>query len=152
MGSVVIMGATAMAGTISESAVPTTNAQPFGIAAGLDGSVWFTEVAGNKIGRLSVGGTFTEFPASGNRGGHHARAGWRVLVYRDRRQQDRANHRFWDHRRVLDPYLRQFLSYDCGGARWGALVRRSGWKQDWTNYDRWRVQRVYGPDRSKHTL
>ena len=69
MGSVVIMGATAMAGTISESAVPTTNAQPFGIAAGLDGSVWFTEVAGNKIGRLSVGGTFTEFPASGNPGG-----------------------------------------------------------------------------------
>jgi len=28
----------------------------------LDGNVWFTEQIGNKIGRITTGGTFTEFP------------------------------------------------------------------------------------------
>jgi virginiamycin B lyase len=42
--------------------VPTPNAGLFGIALGPDGKVWFTELSGNKIGRLSVTDGITEFP------------------------------------------------------------------------------------------
>lgn len=36
--------------------------QPAGITAGPDGNLWFTEEAGNKIGRITTGGAITEFP------------------------------------------------------------------------------------------
>jgi plastocyanin len=41
--------------------VPTANAAPAGIATGPGGSLWFTELSGNKIGRVTTGGAFTEF-------------------------------------------------------------------------------------------
>jgi virginiamycin B lyase len=34
------------------------------IVAGPDGALWFTESAGNKIGRITTGGVFTEYPLS----------------------------------------------------------------------------------------
>ncbi len=34
---------------------------PTGIAAGPDGNLWFTESDGNRIGRITPGGTITEF-------------------------------------------------------------------------------------------
>ena len=34
---------------------------PHGIAAGPDGALWFTEYAGNRIGRITTGGSVTEF-------------------------------------------------------------------------------------------
>ncbi len=34
----------------------------FGITAGPEGNVWFTEEAGNRIGRITPSGTITEFP------------------------------------------------------------------------------------------
>src|SRR5262249_44562520 len=51
-------------GAITEYTVPTANSDPFGIAAGPDGNVWFTEYDGNQIGQLSLplaafGTTFT---------------------------------------------------------------------------------------------
>jgi virginiamycin B lyase len=44
--------------------VPTPDSEPYGIALGSDGwTVWFTEKAGNKIGKLNPGtGAVTEFP------------------------------------------------------------------------------------------
>ncbi|MBV9208929.1 MAG: hypothetical protein JO037_26760 [Actinobacteria bacterium] len=42
--------------------VPTRGAEPFGIAAGPGGTVWFTEFAAGKIGRISPSGTITEYP------------------------------------------------------------------------------------------
>ena len=40
---------------------------PFGITAGSDGNLWFTERYGNKIGRITTAGVITEFPvASGS--------------------------------------------------------------------------------------
>lgn len=42
-------------------AVPTASASPKGITAGIDGSLWFTESAGNKIGRISTSGQINEF-------------------------------------------------------------------------------------------
>ena len=35
--------------------------QPFGITAGADGALWFTEANANKIGRITTGGVITEY-------------------------------------------------------------------------------------------
>jgi virginiamycin B lyase len=42
--------------------IPTAGSQPWGIVNGRDGALWFTEWAGNKIGRVTTGGAFTEYP------------------------------------------------------------------------------------------
>ena len=34
---------------------------PYGIAAGADGALWFTEQLGNKIGRITTSGGLTEY-------------------------------------------------------------------------------------------
>src|SRR5690242_1112956 len=54
--------AAAVTGSVVEYAVPTTGSQPVSIVTGPDGSLWFTEFATNKIGRMSTNGTFDEFP------------------------------------------------------------------------------------------
>lgn len=46
---------------VHDYAIPTPGAQPWGIAAGKDGALWFTEWAGNKIGRVTTDGAFSEF-------------------------------------------------------------------------------------------
>lgn len=45
------------------SAGITPGAQPFGITAGPDVNLWFTEQAGNRIGRISPSGVLMEFSA-----------------------------------------------------------------------------------------
>jgi virginiamycin B lyase len=53
--------ASAATATITE--FPTIfNAGPWGIAAGSDGNLWFTEALNNSIGRISPAGAITEFP------------------------------------------------------------------------------------------
>jgi len=47
--------------TITEFPVPTVRAGPVGIAVGPDGNLWFTEGAGNQIGRITPAGVITEF-------------------------------------------------------------------------------------------
>jgi streptogramin lyase len=49
---------------IAEYGLPNGNgnAFPLGIAAGPDGALWFTEDYENKIGRITTGGTVTEYP------------------------------------------------------------------------------------------
>ena len=37
-----------------ELPIPTSNSDPFGITAGPDGNVWFTENLGNKIGEVRL--------------------------------------------------------------------------------------------------
>src|SRR5262245_7913108 len=51
----------ASASSISEFPIPTQGSNPAGIAAGADGNLWFTEVVGNKIGRIATDGTIAEF-------------------------------------------------------------------------------------------
>jgi sugar lactone lactonase YvrE len=48
--------------------VPTANGSPEGITTGPDGNLWFTELNGDKIGRLTPSGTVSEFavPTSGS--------------------------------------------------------------------------------------
>src|SRR5260370_29501829 len=52
----------ALLGQTRELRSPTPNSLPTGIAAGPGGNVWFTELTGNKIGRITSSGTITEFP------------------------------------------------------------------------------------------
>ena len=46
---------------IQEFLVPTTNAVPNAIVLGPDGALWFTETVGQKIGRVTTNGAFTEY-------------------------------------------------------------------------------------------
>ena len=39
----------------------TPNAAPTGMAVGLDGAIWFTENGLDRIGRITTGGTVSEF-------------------------------------------------------------------------------------------
>jgi virginiamycin B lyase len=56
-------------GPFTEYAVPTPLGGPWGITASSDSNIWFTELQGNKIGRLARDGAITEYavptPASG---------------------------------------------------------------------------------------
>ncbi len=52
----------ARVGRIDEFSIPTSGSDPFGITAGPDGNLWFTEVRGNNIGRITPAGGFAEFP------------------------------------------------------------------------------------------
>jgi len=44
----------------AEFTVPTAASSPNGIALGADGFIYFAETAGNKIGKMTTGGVFTE--------------------------------------------------------------------------------------------
>ena len=59
------------AGFVADFTIPTAGSSPYGIAAGPDGNLWFTENTGSRIGRITTGGVVTEFPipaASSSRG------------------------------------------------------------------------------------
>jgi streptogramin lyase len=64
----------AVAGTITEYAIPTGASTPYNITPGpaADGALWFTEgstTAGNKIGRITTAGVITnEFPLANGAG------------------------------------------------------------------------------------
>jgi streptogramin lyase len=69
--SFAMLGSNLSAQTIAQFSVPSAvcpdhgmngGCQPFGIVGGPDGNVWFTEFAANKIGRITPGGSITEFP------------------------------------------------------------------------------------------
>ncbi len=52
---------TAVGGTFTEYPLPTSNAQPYSIATGPDGNLWFTESNSDKIGKITTSGTVTEY-------------------------------------------------------------------------------------------
>jgi streptogramin lyase len=47
---------------VTEYTVPTANSWPLGVAVTPDGAAWFAEYNTNKIGRVTAGGSFTEYP------------------------------------------------------------------------------------------
>src|SRR5258708_38203625 len=55
--------------SVTEFPIPKANSPPSTITAGADGTIWFTETGGNKIGRISLAGAITEFSAPGAPGG-----------------------------------------------------------------------------------
>ena len=63
------IGRITLTGTVTEFPIPTPNSGPTNIAAGFDGTLWFTETTANKIARVSLGGlglavTTTSLPAA----------------------------------------------------------------------------------------
>ena len=52
----------AQLGGITEYRIPTSGATAAIITSGPDGALWFTENAGNKIGRITTAGVITEYP------------------------------------------------------------------------------------------
>jgi virginiamycin B lyase len=44
------LGAISVDGTVSEFAVPDVYSGPWGIGAGSDGNLWFTESIGSRVG------------------------------------------------------------------------------------------------------
>src|SRR5262249_2048685 len=48
-------------GTATQDSIPNSSCYSTDIAAGPDGSFWFTELEGNKIGRITPSGTIVEF-------------------------------------------------------------------------------------------
>jgi streptogramin lyase len=52
----------ALAQTIIEYPLPTAGSGPAVITAGPDGALWFAEMLGNKIGRITTNGVMSEFP------------------------------------------------------------------------------------------
>ena len=46
---------------IREFALPNAGSEPFNIALGPDGNMWFTELSGNRIGRITRRGKITEY-------------------------------------------------------------------------------------------
>jgi streptogramin lyase len=58
------VGIGAQPGKITEySTGLTASSEPFGIAAGPDGNLWFTETATSYVGRITTAGSITEFSA-----------------------------------------------------------------------------------------
>jgi streptogramin lyase len=55
----------AATGQVTEFPVPSAGGQPFGISAGPDGNVWFTEGGTQKVGRITPSGTVTDYPVTG---------------------------------------------------------------------------------------
>ncbi len=47
---------------ITEFSLPSRDSSPAGIALGPDGALWFTDYAGDRIGRLTPAGQLSEFP------------------------------------------------------------------------------------------
>ena len=47
--------------TMVELSPPTASSTPYGLAVDSSGNIWFTEISGNKIGKLTPPSTFQEF-------------------------------------------------------------------------------------------
>src|SRR5947207_2575728 len=54
---------------IDEFPIPTAASSPRSITVGADGNLWFTELFGNNIGRITRSGVITEFPVRASFGG-----------------------------------------------------------------------------------
>lgn len=62
------LGLEAQVALIKEYPLPSPNSMPAGITAGPDGALWFTEFAGNKIGRITTTGAIAEYTIPTMRG------------------------------------------------------------------------------------
>src|SRR5438132_4234783 len=58
----------AATGSITEFTLHTAGSEPYGMTAGPDGRMWFTEASGNKIGHITTAGKISEvtLPTAGS--------------------------------------------------------------------------------------
>jgi virginiamycin B lyase len=64
VGGIDVGGVDAEWHPIDEFAIPTKSSNPFGLARGTDGFLWFCESDGKNIGRINALGDIKEFPIS----------------------------------------------------------------------------------------
>ena len=60
-GSQTLTASNGGVGSVTEFSIPT-GSSPVGVTAGPDGNLWFTELYGNKVGKITPAGAVTEFP------------------------------------------------------------------------------------------
>jgi virginiamycin B lyase len=61
LGLLLCLSAIAFGQTVTEFPLPNAGSNPWGIATGPDGAVWFTEFGRNTIGRITTAGVVSEF-------------------------------------------------------------------------------------------
>ena len=83
----VTVASSARAITINEFSIGITpGSAPVNLAGGSDGNVWFTELNGPRIGRITPEGAITEFSQKDHRpdGRHRSGSGREHVVHRER--------------------------------------------------------------------
>ena len=97
---------------------------PYGITLGPDDALWFTEIRGNAIGRITTAGVITEYPLpfpDSRPYCDYRRAGWSTVVHLHRARRDRSDHHEWsDHEYPSIPAL-GFDAVDIATGSDGAL-------------------------------
>jgi virginiamycin B lyase len=68
-GKVVSMS---LSGKFTAFPIPTAKAGPWSLTPGPDGNLWFTELGGNKIGKVTTKGKITEFPVPSKQSGPYS--------------------------------------------------------------------------------
>jgi virginiamycin B lyase len=53
-------------GVFTAHVLPSPDSFPIGLTVGSDGALWFAEELGNRVGRMTTSGAFTEYPTSGS--------------------------------------------------------------------------------------
>ncbi len=138
--------------TTTEFPLPTPGASPFSIALGSDGNVWFTEVNGNKIGKITPDGAITEFPWHGLPGGMTAGPDGALWFTEIGDNKIGSITTGAIRHRVHNPDRRRLCSSDYHRAGWRAVVC-GGWsRQDRAGDHRGPVQRVLYPHSGRRTF
>ena len=142
-------------GPSPSSPSPRPAVSPYGITAGPDGNLWFTEQAGNKIGRITPTGIVHRVrdphgrqPADRD----HDRPRRQPLVHRAGRQPDRPDHAHRHRHRVRGPHRGQPTRRDHGRARRQPLVHREGGQPGRADHADGRRHRVRDPDGRQQPL
>jgi virginiamycin B lyase len=68
-------------GVITEYPIGTSASNILDITTGPDGALWFTEQFGNKIGRMTVAGSFTEYSLASGAGPTGITVGWDQAIW-----------------------------------------------------------------------
>jgi virginiamycin B lyase len=50
-----------MSGVVTTYPLPTPDGRPFELAVGTDGNIWFTEIEGGQVGRVTPSGVIVVF-------------------------------------------------------------------------------------------
>ena len=104
-------------GMVTEFPLPNPGSGPTTIALAQDGTLWFTESAGNRIGRMAPDGTNLKEYSLPNpeqfAADHRARGGRQHVVFRAHRQSHGPHHAGRNDHRVPDPDAEQHAAGNC---------------------------------------
>jgi hypothetical protein len=124
---------TGQAATLNDFLTQSGADYPLGIITGPDGNLWFTEISGNRIGRMTPGGGPERVPAADGRErarGDHRRPGRQPVVHRSRVLADRADHHDRRTHRVPHPLSLQLPVRHYHGPGRLRVVHRGRRQQD----------------------